>query len=267
MSDRHLNLFYTYNRDAELVENNLTRAWIVSLKLLSGRVRDGLLRSLLEEPFRSLAMSQPGELPCFVNAQFALQGYMDASQANEFPDQYILTIASNRYGGIEDDSTTKPEAQEREGTSGAQSSTSGTYSIPDAWIYDEKEGYCFLIEAKVGLNPVDDAQVKAHAAHWFGMTGREDVRSRLLPLTWIDVLQAIGEVRSGRSGGDVSLNDQESQILEALEDFIGFFGYHIFYGFDFRPLQNPPKFTIPVDLLAFSDLDDPPFYCLIPSNS
>ena len=267
MSDRHLNLFYTYNRDAELIENNLTRAWIVSLKLLSGQVRDDLLRSLLEEPFRSRAVSQPGELPYFMNAQFALQGYMDASQANEFPDQYILTIASDRYEEIEDDSTTEANAQEREKTSSAQLSTSGTRSIPDAWIYDEKEGYCFLIEAKVGLNPVDDAQVKAHAAYWFDLTGREEIRGRLLTLTWIDVLQAIRGVRSAQSSGDLPLNDQESQILEALEEFIGFFGYRMFFGLGFQSLQDPPSFRIPLNLLAFSDLDDPPFYCLMPTNS
>ena len=33
-TDRYLNLFYSYNRDNELIENNLTRAFIVTLQTI-----------------------------------------------------------------------------------------------------------------------------------------------------------------------------------------------------------------------------------------
>ena len=51
--DRHLNLFYTYNRDPEFIENNLTRAFIVTLRALGGDTRRALLKQLLLEPLAS----------------------------------------------------------------------------------------------------------------------------------------------------------------------------------------------------------------------
>ncbi|MEO0080807.1 MAG: hypothetical protein ABIL25_00740 [candidate division WOR-3 bacterium] len=42
MEDRHLNLFYSYNqsREAELIENNLTRAFIQALRMQGAPPRD-----------------------------------------------------------------------------------------------------------------------------------------------------------------------------------------------------------------------------------
>jgi hypothetical protein len=271
MFDRHSNLFYTYNRDTELIENNLTRAWIVSLSLLSGEVKDGLLKALLEKPFRSLGAGDRGGLPSFLNAEFALQGYMDDSETRKFPHKYILTIASDRREETGQDNPEEEDSPENR-EKGLRTTSSKSYlgSIPDAWIFDKEEGYCFLIEAKVGLNPIDDKQVKAHAAGWFGLDP-ERIQDHLLPLTWVDVLHAINQVRTDQSSDRLSLNAQECQILNELEEYLGFFGYRLFHGLDFEPLRNPPKYRMSLAregrsgafLFALSDLDVPPLFQLI----
>ena len=72
MTDQHLNLFYTYNRDSELIENNLTRAWIVTMRMLSAETRSQLLQALFKVPLLSLGSL----LPVFPRLAF-LQGHMD----------------------------------------------------------------------------------------------------------------------------------------------------------------------------------------------
>ena len=70
MTDPHLNLFYSYNQDNELIENNLTRAWIVTLRMLSAEIRNLFLQTL----FKNHLQVPDEQLPSFRTAHFALQG-------------------------------------------------------------------------------------------------------------------------------------------------------------------------------------------------
>ena len=116
MADRHLNLFYSYNQDNELIENNLTRAFVVSLQAVSPEVRNRFLKVLLQKEYIRLKLSGVVELSSFMNAEFSLQGYMNKEVARTFAHPYIITIASDRY---------QESGEEFQNDSN---------SIPDAWI-------------------------------------------------------------------------------------------------------------------------------------
>jgi hypothetical protein len=222
MADKHLNLFYSYNQDNELIENNLTRAFIVSLRVVSAIVRNYFLKVLLEKEFIRLKINDIVDLSSFMNAKFSLQAHMSKEKVKKFAHSYIMTLASDTYVESE-------EAQ-----------TNGT-TIPDAWIYDEIAGYCFLIEAKVGQNPLDNCQLHSHAKEWLLLMSREEVHKHLITITWIDVLQAINRVQSQTDLGKLTLNKQEYFIFDALKEYLSFFNYKLFQGFQFKPLLNPPK--------------------------
>ena len=221
MTDWHLNLFYSYSH--ALVEDNLTRAFIMALHLVSGHVRDGLLKSLLQNECSRLDCGDVLDTVDFTEAQFALQGYMEKGISQHVPLSYLMTIASHKYIPSGDDNI-----------------PSYTTSIPDAWIYHPDNGYCFLIEAKIGTNPLNDIQLYSHAQEWLCLVGEENIHRHILSLTWFDVLQAIHDIRVESAQHPFSLNQQEASILSDLQEYLGFFGYRLFHGFHFGDLQPPP---------------------------
>lgn len=214
MEAPHLNLFYSYNRDNELIENNLTRAWIVTLRMLSPEVRRALLVSLLKPPVDVV----------FTEPQFSLQGYMDLSTARTAQRKYVVALATSSFNDV---STPHDFESGYEG------------SIPDAWIYDAGGEYCYLVEAKVGDYPLTSVQLRSHAAHWLGLSG-DQFKDHLVSLTWFDVLDSISRIQAVGS-------QQERQLLENLVGFLGYYGYRLFTGFDISNLQLPPDdFMMPV---------------------
>lgn len=218
MNDRHLNLFYTYNRGNELIENNLTRAWIVTLRLLSAETRNSLLQALLDAPLQEI----DSQVPAFDQASFALQGYFDTRLLERISQKFIVTIATERALGDEASLSGDPDLGD---------------SIPDAWIYDPEQRYCFLIEAKIGANPLGAAQVYSHAAGWLGIPGGK-VQDHLIVLTWYDILNAIQLIQT-----DID-NSQDAQLLQEFTQFLGFFNYRLFTGFNFSELLAAPGFSI-----------------------
>ena len=59
MPDRHLNLFFSYNSDNELIENNLTRAFVVMLRAVGPSTRERILHHLLQAPLESRGLMCP----------------------------------------------------------------------------------------------------------------------------------------------------------------------------------------------------------------
>jgi len=218
MIDKHLNLFYSYNRDNQLIENNLTRAWIVTLRMISGETRNLLLRNLFKHSLQKLG--EP--LPTFIQAQFGLQGNFDTRLLSDIPHRYVVTIATERDMEVEPSFFKDIDLG---------------HSIPDAWIFDPEEGYCFLVEAKIGNNPLDAEQVYSHAEGWLGIT-KENVQEHLVAVTWHDVLTGIENV-----GTDV-VSQQDFQLLQEITQYLGFFGYRVYKGFDFSDLQAAPTFSL-----------------------
>ena len=233
MKDLHLNLFYSYNRDNELIENNLTRAFIVTLRLLSPDARDALLQALLKEPLQRLGAPEHS----YHNVKMALQSNMNREHSQRLPFRYLIAMTSDRVIMSE-------EVDFEEIVSGIYD------SIPDGWIYDPDSDFCFLNEAKVGSNPINEVQVLSHAGIWLGIDAHK-LPKHLISLTWIDVIQAVRSLNQTSDG--ITFNTQEIMLLDELVDFLGLFGYRIFTGISWDNLQQHPDFYLSNYLLSHAD--------------
>jgi hypothetical protein len=246
--DRHLNLFYTYNRDPEFIENNLTRAFIVALRVLGDSARQELLKQLLREPLARVDQSQLVDTLNLAKAQFALQNHMDKSQASRCQHRYVLAIATDAVEDIIGESYDKGDRQHYEG------------SIPDAWIFNAKE-HCFLVEAKIGSNPLGDKQIRNHAIGWLKLP-EDELDSHILSVSWVDVVEAAYQTLQQLT----TLNDQERYVLDALITYLSYFRYRRrFAGFDLASLSVPPSFRLTERVpfgLNLTGLDAPPGFRL-----
>jgi hypothetical protein len=228
VGDRHLNLFYSYNQDSELIENNLTRAWIVTLRLLSAGVRARFLHGVLEDT----GVPQGGAM--FAEAEFALQSHVDRAMIARLPHRYVLALASDPYAAAEEH---VPDSGEGYADWGG--------SVPDAWIINQAAGVCLLVEARIGANPLSSRQLQAHARDWLGLATPEELRERLIPRTWYDVAHALTLLLDQYAGGQLSLNHQEVALLGELLEFLSFYGYRPFTGVTFDALESPARLTLP----------------------
>lgn len=178
MSDKHLNLFFSYNHDAESIENNLTRAWIVSLRMLSDETCNRFLHTLLEHHLSSVVAASAIAQWDFAIANLALQGNMDKKRAVGCEEKFVLAIASYRYSGL-------TEADGGGNNAPLPSHEEIGDSIPDAWIVDAtSRTTSSSSNPKVGFNPVDDAQVIAHARDWLGIKTKALLQKCVVGLTW-----------------------------------------------------------------------------------
>ncbi len=234
MSDRHLNLFYSYNqsREAELIENNLTRAFIQTLRALSGPVRNRLLRSLFARHDASAKLASYD----YEEADTALQDRIDKSISLNCIGKHIITIATHE--------------PEEELDSGAAEQDNDGGSVPDAWIYNkdrERCDYCLLIECKRGGNRVAEDQIRRHVKIWFGMVAADVHR---IDLTWQDVLKV---VEQEHLVAQVDNQHERQYVLSGLIGFLNQYGYRLFKGFDFRGLGEVPGFGLASAITASSE--------------
>ena len=232
MTDRHLNLFHCYSarsREGKPVEDNLTRAFIQTIRMLSSRSRKRFLDALFAR-FEHLKCD-------FSQADVALQGNIPdvchprsvkyAPRGVKYDVKRIVTIATSTR------STSRRVPEE--------------YSRPDAWIFDTTlPSYCLLVESKCRGDSVSPEQLQGHAEYfdWDWRTLNWEAMKLdpyLLTLTWYDVLGVIDEAIPELSDADsrtaeiaLRLNDQEKMVLTHLWVFIGYYGYRLFKGFRFR---------------------------------
>ncbi len=233
VADKHLNLFYTYNRDTELIENNLTRAFVVLLSVVSGEARQKILSTLLGRYRKISNVAADVEDLEFADARFALQSNINQSVPKNSRRKLLLTISTEPLVLASGAVGREAEAENKDGR--------GSVSIPDAWIYGSGGSYCVLIEAKVGTYPLDIDQLQAHARGWFGSDLQDlDSRNSLCSVTWIDVVMVLREVLNDRSHGGPS----DTSLVSHLAEFLGFYGYRLFDGFDLNGLHDPPGLTI-----------------------
>lgn len=266
MADRHLNLFYTYNRDNELVENNLTRAFIVFLSIVSGTVRNKILSTILKRAHKTAGNPANSEHLDFTNASFALQSNIDRHLPEDSDTKLLLTVSTEPLVVASSVPVTDTESDD-EGETGSDFS-----SVPDAWVYDEIRGYCILIEAKVGSYPLSVDQLQAHARDWFRTSlGNLDSCGSLCSITWIDVLETLRDV----ADSDYSVPPSERALLSHMRSFVSYHGYRLFEGFDFGGLHAPPDSIIrtlpsserrPLDL-GLQQLASPPDFVFMYRSS
>ena len=217
--DKHLNLFYTYDQDNQLVENNLTRALIVCLRFLGGNNREKLLKTLLARRIAEISGEGALESLGFERASFALQGHIDARISRGAANKYLLVISSKAAVDL-------PESANRYD------------SVPDAWIFDANmPSYVFLVEAKVGTNMPDVDQLHSHASRWLDI---DDLASCIIAVSWLDVLRTANDMLAQDNG----LNQQEKHLLADFISYLGFFGYRLLRGFHLTALRPEPHFRL-----------------------
>lgn len=220
MPDKHLNLWYAYNHDNELIENNLTRAFVLTLRSLTCATRDRILKRILA--WKGGADPSLGEpLPSFATARFALQQYMDIRLSRTARLKSILVLGS-----------ALPELTECK--------WKPYPSTPDGWIFNEQEGYCVLLESKLGDDALGESQLRSHAAHWMDLLTADAVRRHTTAVSWFDVAAHIEALPATDASAEPHTTEQDRLLLAALLEFLGFYGYRTFHGLELDRLHRPP---------------------------
>jgi len=213
--DRHLNIFYSYNRDNELIENNMTRAFIVLLKYLTNTNKNQLLSILFHEPCQNKSIG------------LALQGNIDSSIIYKSKVKKIVTLTD--YGYVESlEIYNDPRKYQKVG------SDSG---IPDAWIFDsEQYEFCYLIEAKHIMTELKAEQYISYAKQFFNYSYAE-LEQNIINITWYDILQALPIINA---------NEQELILISDFEEYLLFCGVKLFNGFNWEILKSPCSFKFSI---------------------
>jgi hypothetical protein len=231
--DCHLNLFYSYNQGNELIENNLTRAFIVTLKHLSQSTSQLLLKRI----FGSVMSDE--DFSFVQNMDYALQGNIpiQRSKIKRIPRKYLIALTGNNI--IENWDKFKPE--------GVVESFKVCHGIPDAWIFDISKDpeFCFLIECKTIEDTLTAEQIISYAKLFYGMNDFEEIEDRLIRLTWYDVLETCESFLKEEN----AKNEQEEKAIKDLMRFFGYYGVKLFKGFDFSEMSELPEY----DLAAYID--------------
>ena len=239
--DKHLNCFYSYNHDYELIENNLTRAFILTLKGMSKETRNIFL-SNLHSIFYKYDLS---------HVNFALQNNRDINP-KDFKNKIILTLSTSTFCLYEKEfKSFDKETIRNILISKICSSNAPNYiqnlcygSIPDAWIYDNQNNhFCFLIECKKQDDQLNYPQLIRHAYENFGYYDVNEIEKSIIKLTWNNILEGLLNIVKNNE----CCNPEEEFILENFIDYLGFFGYSIFKGFNFNKLTAPPSFNFMFD--------------------
>lgn len=243
-ADPHLNLFYSYNRDNDLIENNLTRAFIVTLGLLQPAMRSLVITRILSTAHIVDHVKLPDlNIDC-TGMVFALQNHIDRDLAIAARRKFILTLSESSLMVAPN-----PDRQE-------------AASVPDGWLYSSDGDYCVLIEAKVGRNPLDRNQVVSHAAEWFGLRSEEEVRSAILMSSWELVCEAL--VEGIENTGSIGATTIEIDLLSELLGYLRLFGYRSFRGFRLSSINEPSTMSLRtrVSKLSIDGLLPPPEFSL-----
>lgn len=193
--DKHLNLFFSYNQgqinDIEKekqLENNLTRALIVTISNLEYILQLKFIQSLIE----------PDKLKS-KSFQFDLQN--TTYNRNQNSSKYVLIIQRDKniitLDGLLDN---------------VHSSRIG--NIPDAWIIGANE--TILIETKIGDNPASKSQIFRHITGKNGYNiPRKLLRNsnlRIINKSWEDICIIIKNLKATK--------EQDRFLLSQLHNYI-----------------------------------------------
>ena len=190
MSDNanpHLNMFYPYRR--EVIEQNLTRARVIVLKIFNADARNTLLRVIAGEEF---------PLP-LIDEKKLVYTIEDATPAPK-NCKFKRLVAISSTGVIEEDGDTDAK------------------SIPDAQIrLNSGNDAVIMIESKVRSNTLSRDQLKRHAA----ILG-EELDSIIRVVTWNKISSEVSKLTSGDG-----LSDIEVFVAQEFLNFLNMYGYGI----------------------------------------
>ena len=183
----HLNMFYPYRK--EVIEQNLTRALIILLKILSADAKKTILKVLVGDSF-PLSNISDGKLVYSIEDATPVQ--------NNCKLKRLVAISST--GVIADDEDTNAK------------------SIPDAQIrLNSGNDIVIMIESKVRSNSLSRDQLKRHAA----LLG-SDLESVLAVVTWNKISSEISKLIMNDK-----LSEVETFVCEEFLDFLSMYGYGI----------------------------------------
>ncbi len=231
MKDHHLNMFNSYNMYNEYIEDNLTRAFIVTLNFLSPKLLARYISRLLNKHSTVI------EKIDFSKVGFALQRNIGISSEllRRATHKFILTITGD---GIihgmdkEDDHEMFDKV------------THNKLKRPDAWIYDLTSSppkYCFLIESKRIYDLLSAKQVIAYSKEYYGTNSIEEFKQSLICITWYDVLEVCTYFCENKN--ETMINPQEMSILEHLKEFLSFYGVLSFSGWNINEIGTLPDYN------------------------
>ena len=244
MKDRYLNIFYSYNH--ALIENNMTRSLIVTLRSASPELRKIILTKLFASYFNSK------NIPDFGRTEFALQEKIpiEVRELRRIPHKYLVALTGDNI--IEDLDKYKAPSKFNE-------VSFSPYIKPDAWIFDKLKNpqFCFLIECKTIGDRLETSQIIAYGKYFFGIDSFREIESRLIMVTWYDVLKIFAEILES----DFLGNQQEKRLLEDLIDYLGFCHVIRFAGFDFSKIPKLPEYNFGEYMdFNFSEIPEPPSF-------
>ena len=180
-------MFYPYRR--EVIEQNLTRALVIVLKIFNADARNTLLRVIAGEEF---------PLP-LIDEKKLVYTIEDATPAPK-NCKFKRLVAISSTGVIEEDGDTDAK------------------SIPDAQIrLNSGNDAVIMIESKVRSNTLSRDQLKRHAA----ILG-EELDSIIRVVTWNKISSEVSKLTSGDG-----LSDIEVFVAQEFLNFLNMYGYGI----------------------------------------
>jgi hypothetical protein len=231
---------------------------ILSLKLVSDSTKEILLRDILSRAsYHDDFDSSELEVLPLDSLEFALQGNVEVEREElaRFPRHYLVTITSGvdfeeeaEYQELEKEvhealvNKRPPEGEGRDSLLGKICSD----SRPDAWIYDAKKRFVFLIESKTMDADLYYSQVICHAANWLGLFHVKDILKKTIRIRWVDVYKTCETICKELSA------ETDKKILEDLLYYFEFNQIRPFKGFQWHELKTPPK--IDFNLNTFNGL-------------
>jgi len=246
MEDKHLNIFFSYNADNQLIENNMTRGLIVALKTLSQGARNEFLFRLLS-PYVDICTLIGKQ-----DVRFALQGNIPISKNDvlKIPHKYIIALTGTKIIEGLDNYQDKAIYEEIRGDQNIR---------PDAWIFQagESPAYCFLIECKMPDQPLFAEQIIAYAKFYFAVRDFEELTQRVINLTWDEIVETCDLIRIG----SYPISKPEASILRDLKEFLSICGVTTFKGIDLSAIIALPEFVISgLTDIDFREIPDLPAY-------
>jgi hypothetical protein len=225
----------------------MTRALIVSLKLISQNLRREFLRRLLKNRYIGSQTLLGNE-----NIGVALQGNIPILRTNlmRIPNRYIVALSGTRT--VEDLEKYRDSAKFEE-------ILTNENIRPDAWIFEDtvSPNYCFLIECKMPNEFLRADQIIAYAKLFLGIHDYDEMHQRLIILTWDEIIDTCDSFRSG----GFPISEPEASILKDLREFMGFCGVISFTGIDFGGIVALPEFNMGSFIdINFQEIPELPVY-------
>lgn len=272
--DRRLNLFVSYNHD--YIEDNLTRALIVTLRLLNDKTKHSLLKDIfsrVEFHEKSNVMQLFDEK--LISIDFALQGNieLDKNKLRSFLHKYLITITgNNEFAEVEEYLDLEPHVEEtlkkkkppEDAPQKQLLKKLCSDSRPDAWIYDVNEEFVFLIESKTADAVLYYSQVIAHAFNWLGLTSISEMISRTIKIRWSDIINSIDSILAKQ----VSKTDEK--LMNELLEYLEYNGFRSFKGFQWENLRKPSAIEIKINnftAFRWKRLKQPPKINILARNN